>query len=111
MGGSRKLDANKVSDPDLERLIYVRYIRANIMGKTKRNTTYVVNVMIIIFEEFGNQLDVLSRLSSEPSFHVKKGPFLRSNDFDAKHESEHSVNSSFKQVLLRQGGYYCYLEL
>ena len=65
MGGSRKLDANKVSDPDLERLIYVRYIRANIMGKTKRNTTYVVNVMIIIFEEFGNQLDVLSRLSSQ----------------------------------------------
>ena len=39
MGGSRKLDANKVSDPDLERLMYVRYIRANIMGKTKRNTT------------------------------------------------------------------------
>ena len=66
----------------------------------------------MIFEEFGNQLDVLSRLSSEPFLQtLKKGPFLCSNDFDAKHESEHSVNSSFKQVLLRQGGYYCYLEL
>ena len=51
----------------------------------------------MIFEEFGNQLDVLSRLSSEPFLQtLKKGPFLCSNDFDAKHESEHSVNSSFK---------------
>ena len=50
----------------------------------------------MIFEEFGNQLDVLSRLSSEPFLQtLKKGPFLCSNDFDAKHESEHSVNSSF----------------
>ena len=51
----------------------------------------------MIFEEFGNQLDVLSRLSSEPFLQtLKKGPFLCSNNFDAKHESEHSVNSSFK---------------
>ena len=64
------------------------------------------------------EIDWMSFPGFHPGRYVKNGPSFV--DVDAKHESEHTVNSSWvffynllcsSCVRVGKGGYYCYLEL